>query len=409
MSKQAGTLMEDNTNKTNFLLLIGVILVGSNLRVPITSVGALITFIREDLGISNATAGMITTLPLIAFAILSPFAPKISKRIGMERTIALSLVVLLIGIILRSITGISLLFIGTALIGLAIAIGNVLIPGIIKMNFPLKIGLMTGIYAVFMNIFGALGSGLSVPISSIGNLGWRGALAIWGVLTIVALLIWLPQLRKSHKETSEETDVETKEKNNLWRSPLAWGVTLFMGGQSLGFYTLIAWLPDILNSSGYNANAAGWMVFLMQAAIIPTTFVMPVIAEKVQNQVGLAVGTALLFIIGYGGLMIGSGVLVPLWAILLGIAGGSGFSLSMMFFTIRTDSGEEAAELSGMAQSFGYLLAAVGPVLVGVLHDMSDGWTLPLLFLIGIAIVILIAGIISGQKTTISEFAKKAQ
>lgn len=409
MSKQAGTLMEDNSNKTNLLLLIGVILVGSNLRVPITSVGALITFIREDLGISNATAGMITTLPLIAFAILSPFAPKISKRIGMERTIALSLVVLLIGIILRSITGISLLFIGTALIGLAIAIGNVLIPGIIKMNFPLKIGLMTGIYAVFMNIFGALGSGLSVPISSIGNLGWRGALAIWGVLTVIALLIWLPQLRKSHKVTSEATEVETKEKNNLLRSPLAWGVTLFMGGQSLGFYTLIAWLPDILNSSGYNANTAGWMVFLMQAALIPTTFVMPVIAEKVQNQVGLAIGTASLFIIGFGGLLIGSGVLVPLWAILLGIAGGSGFSLSMMFFTIRTDSGEEAAELSGMAQSFGYLLAAVGPVLVGVLHDISDGWTLPLLFLIGIAIVILIAGIISGQKTTISEFAKKTE
>src|SRR5699024_1226428 len=121
--------------------------------------------------------------------------------IGNERIIGLSLVVLLIGIIFRSIIGISLLFIGTALSGLAIAIGNVLIPGIIKMNFPLKIGLMTGIYAVFMNIFGALGSGLSVPISSIGNLGWRGALAIWGVLTIIALLVWLPQLRKSHKKT----------------------------------------------------------------------------------------------------------------------------------------------------------------------------------------------------------------
>src|SRR5699024_11377899 len=135
----AGTLMADKINYIILLLLIGIILVVSNLRVPITSVGVLITFIREDLGISNATACMITTLPLIAFAILSPYAPKISKRIGMERTIALSLVVLLIGIILRSITGISLLFIGTALIGLAIAIGNVLIPGIIKMNFPLKI------------------------------------------------------------------------------------------------------------------------------------------------------------------------------------------------------------------------------------------------------------------------------
>src|SRR5699024_12520757 len=124
--------------------------------------------------------------------------------------------------------------------------------------------------------------------------------------------------------------------------PLAWGVTLFMGGQSLGFYTLIAWLPDILNSSGYNANTAGWMVFLMQAALIPTTFVMPVIAEKVHNQDGLAIGTASLFIIGCGGLLIGSGVLVPLWAVLLGMAGGTGFTLSMMVFTLRTETGEYA-------------------------------------------------------------------
>src|SRR5699024_3683605 len=144
----------------------------------------------------------------------------------------------------------------------------------------------------------------------------------------------------------EATEVETKEKNNLLRSPLAWGVTLFMGGQSLGFYTLIAWLPDILNSSGYNANTAGWMVFLMQEALILTTFVMPVISEKVQKHVGFAIGIASLFFIGFCCLFNGSGVLVPLWAIFLGIAGGRGFSLSMMFFTIRTDSGEEAAELS---------------------------------------------------------------
>src|SRR5699024_6212855 len=194
MSKQAGTLMEDNTNKTNLLLLIGVILVGSNLRVPITSVGALITFIREDLGISNATAGMITTLPFIAFAKLSPFAPKISKRIGMLRTIALSLVVLLIEIILRSIKGISLLFVGVSLIGLASETGNVLIPGILKMKSPLNIGLITGISSVFLIKSGALALGVSVTLSSIGNLRCRGVLAIWVVLTVIALLIWLPQL-----------------------------------------------------------------------------------------------------------------------------------------------------------------------------------------------------------------------
>lgn len=403
MEKQSGFATGNNHTKAGWLLLIGVILVGANLRVPITSVGALISFIRDDLSISNAVAGMITTLPLLAFAVLSPFAPKIANRIGMEWTIAMSLALLVVGIIIRSITGIGFLFLGTLFVGLAIAIGNVLIPGIIKMSFPLKIGLMTGIYAVFMNIFGALGSGLSVPMSSAGGMGWQGALGIWALLAIVSLLVWMPQLRKQKQQVSPKADTEAKEKNSLWRSPIAWSVTLFMGGQSLAFYTLIAWMPDMLHSIGYSAGTAGWMVFLMQFALIPTTFVVPVIAEKLKNQVGLAIGAAAFFIIGFAGLLQGSTALVPLWAIMLGIAGGSGFSLSMLFFTIRTKDGKEAAELSGMAQSFGYLLAAVGPVLVGTLHDVSDGWTMPILFLIAISVVILISGVVSGKEGTISD------
>lgn len=392
----------NNSTKNSWLLLIGVILVGANLRVPLTSVGALISFIRDDLAISNALAGFITTLPLLAFALISPFAPKIANRIGMEWTIMLSLVVLIIGIVIRSLSGIGFLFTGTLFIGLAIAIGNVLIPGIVKMNFPLKIGLMTGIYAIFMNIFGALGSGLSVPIASIGNLGWQGALGVWGVLTIVSLLIWLPQLSKRR---NQKTNVKTekKEKSNLWRSPLAWKITIFMGGQSLTFYTLITWLPDILHSNGYNLNSAGWMVFLMQFALIPFTFIIPVIAEKMKNQVGLSVATGLLFMIGFAGLLQGSPALVPVWVILLGIAGGSAFSLSMMFFTLRTKDGKEAAELSGMAQSFGYLLAAVGPVLVGALQDITGGWTIPLFLLILLSVVLLIVGIASGREGQVTD------
>src|SRR5699024_2761124 len=390
----------DSTKKGSWLLLIDVILVGTNLRVPLTSVGTLISFMRDDLGISNALAGSITTLPLLAFALLSPFAPKIANRIGMEWTIALSLVLLIIGIAVRSISGIGFLFAGTLFIGLAIAIGNVLIPGIIKMNFPLKIGLMTGMYAVFMNVFGALGSGLSVPISSIGNIGWQGALAVCGGLAIISLLIWIPQLSKQRE--SQQANVEKRKNGNLWRSPLAWKITLFMGGQSLTFYTLISWLPDILHANGYNSNTAGWIVFLMQFSLIPFTFIIPIVAEKMKNQVGLSICTASLCIIGFAGLLQGSSLLVPLCAILLGIAGGSAFSLSMMFFTLRTRDGQEAAELSGMAQSFGYLLAAVGPVLVGALHDVTGGWVMPLSLLIIISVLILFAGMASGKEGLVS-------
>ncbi|KQL56957.1 MULTISPECIES: CynX/NimT family MFS transporter [Bacillaceae] len=391
----------NNNKKYGLLLLVGIVLVGSNLRVPLTSAGALIPLIRDDLGISNALIGTITTLPLLAFALLSPFAPKIANWIGMELTIALSLILLIIGIVIRSFSGSLFLFAGTILIGLAIAFGNVLIPGIVKMNFPLKIGLMTGIYAIFMNLFGALGSGISVHISSIGNFGWQGALGIWGILTFVSLIIWLPQLRKNNK--NEKINVKIEKKNSLWRSPLAWKITIFMGGQSLMFYTLITWLPDILNSNGYNSNTAGWIVFLMQFAVIPVTFIVPVIAGKMKNQVVLSIVTASLFLIGFAGLLQGSSTLFPFWAILLGIASGSAFSLSMMFFTLRSKNGKEAAELSGMAQSFGYLLAAVGPVLVGALHDMTDGWTAPLLLLILISIVLFIVGIGSGKEGYVTE------
>jgi Cyanate permease len=388
-----------NSRNLKWLLIIGVILVGANLRVPLTSAGALVSFIRDDFGISNALAGAITTLPLIAFALLSPFAPKIANKIGMERTIAISLALLIIGILIRSAGAIELLFTGTLLVGLGIAVGNVLIPGIIKMNFPFKIGLMTGLYAIVMNVFGALGSGLSIPIATSGSFGWRGSLVIWSGLALITLLIWLPQLMKKH-------DVKKKINNQkiggMLRSPLAWKITVFMGAQSLIFYTLITWLPTILTANGYDIHLAGWGVFIFQFASIPFTFIIPVIADRMKNQVMLAFVSSGLILAGIIGLLAGLSELSILWVVFLGIGNGSAFSLSMMFFTLRTKDGYEAAELSGMAQSLGYLLAAVGPVLVGGLQDITGSWTLPLAMMALFAIVMLIMGVASGKNKQVS-------
>ncbi|WP_164525577.1 CynX/NimT family MFS transporter [Siminovitchia acidinfaciens] len=385
--------------EVNWLLFIGIIFIGSNLRAPLTSVGSLISFIREDLGISNAIAGTITTLPLLAFAFLSPFAPKIASRLGMERTILFSLILLTVGVISRSMFGAGFLFAGTIMIGLAIAVGNVLLPGYIKMNFPFRIGVMTGIYAVFMNVFGALGSGLSVPISTIGGVGWKGSLAVWAILSFTAILFWLPQLSKQNKLTVPAAP--SKKKMPVWRSPLAWSITLFMGLQSLMFYTLITWLPDILQSHGFSSNGAGWMLFLMQLALIPITFVIPVIADKMKNQKLLAGMTSLLFFLGIVALMIGARPLLYVSVILIGIAGGSAFSLAMMFFSLRTIDGRQATELSGMAQSFGYLLAASGPVLFGALYDISGKWQHSLVMLMILSAIIFIVGIKSGKDRVI--------
>lgn len=391
-----------SNKKLRWLLIIGVILVGANLRVPLTSAGALVSFIRDDFGISNALAGAITTLPLIAFALLSPFAPKLANKIGMERTIAISLILLIAGILIRSASGIELLFTGTLLVGLAIAIGNVLMPGIIKMNFPYKIGLMTGLYAIVMNVFGALGSGLSIPIATSGNLGWRGSLVIWGGLALITLIIWLPQLAKKH---NAKKNINNQQIGGLFRSSLAWKITVFMGSQSLIFYTLITWLPTILMANGYDIHLAGWGVFIFQFASIPFTFIIPIIADKMKNQVLIAFISSLLIIIGLVGLLAGLSDLSILWIILLGAGNGSAFSLSMMFFTLRTRDGYEAAELSGMAQSFGYLLAAFGPVMVGGLQDISGSWTLPLTLLAGVSVLMLLMGVASGKNRQVSKNA----
>lgn len=392
-----------NKQKT-WLLICGIILIGSNLRAPLTSVGTLIPFIRDDLAISNAIAGSITTLPLIAFALLSPFVPKLANRLGMEWTIFLSMLILTIGIIIRSLADVSFLFIGTLLIGIAIAFGNVLLPGFIKMNFPLKIGIMTGVYAVSMNIFGALGAGLSVPLAGVQGFGWPGALAVFACVSFLAILVWVPQLLQ--RKVSTNAIAEKKKGNHLWKSGLAWKVTLYMGCQSFLFYTLITWLPDILRTIGYGSSAAGWMVFLMQFSVIPITFIIPIIAERLKNQIGLSIVTACLYVSGILGLLIGHPSIVPISAILIGIASGSAFSLSMMFFTLRTTDGKQAAALSGMAQSFGYLLAATGPVLIGALHDIANSWSIPLLLLIGVIGLLLLSGIGSGRQRTVGDKLK---
>jgi CP family cyanate transporter-like MFS transporter len=249
-----------------------------------------------------------------------------------------------------------------------------------------------------MNLCGAIASGISVPLSSFSPLGWPGALSCWAILSFITIFFWLPQLRHQKRSAKTAGAKDKIEHINLWRSSLAWQVTLFMGLQSLIFYTIIAWLPEILIQQGLDSNAAGWMLSFMQFAILPFTFIVPILAGRMQSQRGLITVTAVLFITGLCGILYGSSLLIPLWVIMIGIAAGSAFSLCMMFFTLRTQNTQEAAELSGMAQSVGYLLASAGPVLFGLLHDVTHGWTIPLAMLIVASALIFVFGMGAGKK-----------
>ncbi|NKC69201.1 CynX/NimT family MFS transporter [Vagococcus fluvialis] len=380
--------------KMNYLLLLGIIMIATNLRAPITSVGPLVGTITNSLNLTGAQAGLITTLPLIAFAIISPIAPKLARKFGTETTILGALILIILGLSIRYLPFISTLFLGTAILGCGIAIGNVLIPSIVKQEFQNQSGLVTGIYSVSMNLTGAIASGVSIPLIEKLGWTWNQAFSLWIILAALALLAWLPQL-KNKKATPEVNVVDTN--NSIWHSSLAWSVSLFMGIQSFIFYVLVAWLPEMLISQGIPSSKSGGMLSLLQLTLLPTTFIIPIIAEKRPNQKSLVVISFTLFTLGISGLMFSSLAVISLSIIAIGIAGGIAFSLSMMFFNLRTSTPKEAADLSGMAQSIGYILAAVGPFLFGLLHDLTNNWQSSLFLLIGMTIILLFVGLDAGS------------
>lgn len=290
-------------------IILGIVLIAMIMRSPLTSVGPLIGSIRESLGLSNATAGLLTTLPLLAFALLSPFAPLLARRFGVERTLLYALVLLMVGIAIRSLAATASLFAGTALIGLAIAVCNVLIPSLVKRNFAHQVGLMTGVYSVSMNLSGAIASGVSIPVARDLGFGWNGALAIWGVLVLLAALFWLPQARASRGSAIAATSGVLK-RRSLWRSPLAWMVTIFMGMQSLLFYVLVAWLPEMMTSRGLSEDSAGWMLSLFQTAALPVAFIVPIVAGRMKNQRLLVIIMTILLFVSLGGLYFGGNALI---------------------------------------------------------------------------------------------------
>ena len=317
----------------------------------------------------------------------------------MERALFVGVCAVTAGIILRFIPSLTALFGGTILLGLGIALSNVLLPSLIKRDFPLRTGVMTGIYSVSMNIFAAIASGISVPVAGHLHSGWRGSLVMWSILAVISLLVWLPQLRYRHEAAS----VQVSGKSSIWNSKLAWQVTIVMGLQSFVFYSVVAWLPEILTQRGMSPSTAGWMLSLLQLFSVPVTFVVPILAARFKNQRLLVFFTFLCLMVGFLLLLTGVQALVPAAVIPIGMGTGAAFGLVTMFFVLRTRHSQQAAELSGMAQSVGYLLAAVGPLLFGLVHDMTGSWTAAILLLIAAGIIYMLAGWGAGNNRYVGE------
>src|SRR5579859_1647066 len=413
------------------LLVTGIVLLAANLRAAITSVGPLIGVLRADIGLSDGLAGLLTALPLLAFRALSPLAPGLARRWGMERTLFVSLIILAAGIAVRSLPNAFLLFLGTAALGSAIAVCNVLLPGLVKRDFPTQVGRMTGLYSGVMGVGASLASGVSVPLAQMFIFGWRTALAFWALPALLATIVWLPQLYAQRRTPSTLNDPATTTQSPLvgspsvesppvgsfsvgspplrgparpaiWRSPLAWQITLFMGLQSFCFYAVISWLPTFLRDEGMSSTTAGWMSSLLQLTGFLSTFLTPILAGRRPDQRLFVVIFVLFDLVAFVGLLLTGSTLAPLWIILLGAGQGAYLALALLFFVLRAPDARRAAELSGMAQSLGYLLAAGGPFLFGFLHQLTHSWTPSLLMLIAFILLLLLAGLGAGRNKLVA-------
>jgi CP family cyanate transporter-like MFS transporter len=378
-------------------------LIAANLRPALTGVGPVLEDIREDTGMSAAAAGLLTTLPLLAFGLISPVAPPLARRVGTERVLQLVLVVLAVGLLLRSAGPIAAIFAGTVLLGTAIAVGNVLLPGLVKQEFPERAGLVTALYSTTMVALAGLASGLAVPLAETADLGWRGSLASWSLLALVSVGVWWPYARRSRRVPPADAGPA---KIRLRRSPLAWDVTLFMGMQSALFYGVITWLPTVLVDDGMSATTAGWMLGLMQLASLVTTMVAPILAGRRASQEGLIVASSVLTLSSFMGLWTLPTSAAAVWVILLGLGMGAQFSLALTFLVLRAVDARHTSALSGMAQSGGYLFAATAPVGLGIVHDVTGSWTLPLVMLAAAAAGVLVFGSRAGRDAQVGERAR---
>ena len=388
--------------KDSLLIILGILFISFNLRAPITAVGSVVEMIQSEYALTNAAAGFITTLPLIAFAIVSPFVSTLSNKIGHSKAMMLGLFLILTGEIIRSYTGAAGLFLGTAVIGIGIAIGNVIIPAIIKLYFSHKVGAVTSIYTSGMCIFAAVGAGVSVPLAKDLGLGWKNALAAWFILTLITALIWLPQITKKPSQVS--TTKKAVSHTSIWRSSLAWWVTLYMGTQSLLFYSLVAWLPTIVVSKGMSASFAGNMALLFQLMAIPATLLIPALCDKFQDQRILVFATCTIYAFGMLCFLLAQSLLfLTVAVILMAIGMGGSISLSIAFISLRSPSSERASQLSGMSQSAGYLFAALGPIVTGLIFDLQSSWTIPLILFIGLIIFLCCCGMFAGSNKTVND------
>ena len=378
------------------LVLVAVLVAGLNLRGAIAAVAPVLPELRADLGLTATAAALLTTLPVLCFAALAPAAAWLGRVLGPRRAVLAGLVAIAAGSVLRVLDGPAVLLAGTFVVGAAMTVGNVLLPAVVKSEFPGRAGTVTGMYTGALAAGAALTTALTAPVAALW--GWRTGLAVWALLAVLAAGVWTAATGRSPRDRAQEPVRRPGAgRGRVWRSPVAWAVTVVLAMQSALYYSVTAWLPSLLvDDAGLDLPTASLAASAFQLLGIPGALLVPLVLGRLRRQSGLALAVGMAWALVPLGLLL----LPAAWSLWVGIGGvvqGAGISLAFALVALRAADEHVVVQLSAMSQLVGYSVGAAGPLVVGGLYAATGGWSAALTLLVGVALVMAAAGVAAGR------------
>ncbi|MEX1079406.1 MAG: MFS transporter [Homoserinimonas sp.] len=373
------------------MAFIGIMLLAINLRTAAVAFSPIIDHVEADIPLDGLRIGLIAAVPAVAFSLSAFFGATAAKKLGLEQLVALSIVTMVIGHLIRAFSGsYTVLLVGTVVSLCAAGIGNVLLPPLVKRYFPDRIGLLTGLYALLLACSAALPAALAVPVADVA--GWQVSIGMWSVLALLSFLPWVLVLAQNRRtaigadEAPEVAAVDTTVLGRIWHSRMAWALAVVFAISSVHFYTAAAWFPELMvDIAGVSHLEAGGILAVFSLVGVPAALIAPILAARMHDVSWMVHFGLLFFVFGYLGLLLAPAVAPVLWAVLVGI-GNLIFPVSLLLINLRSRTHQGSVALSGFVQGFGYAIAAAIPLLVGVLHDLSGGWTVPMIMILVVTV-----------------------
>uniref|UniRef100_UPI00404038F8 CynX/NimT family MFS transporter n=1 Tax=Streptomyces sp. TG1A-60 TaxID=3129111 RepID=UPI00404038F8 len=405
-------------------MVVGIVLTALNLRPAITSLGALLEEVRAGLGMTGSVAGLLTSVPPLCFAVFGVMAPRLARRFGPAAVVCAGMVAIASGLLIRPYAGGAAGFLAASTLALmGIAVSNVLMPVIVKRWFPDRIGSMTGLYSMALALGTSSAAAVTVPMTKALGGSWQTGLAVWALLAVGAVVPWLPFVRERGGRSAErgsprgggpavqaptraERHTEEAPALRITRSRTAWALAVFFGLQATAAYITMGWMAQIFRDAGVAAGTAGLLLAVTMVMGVPLAFVIPRLATRLPRQGPIVVVLGVCGLLGYGGLHLAPVAGAWAWAVLIGIANCS-FPLALTMVGMRARTGAGVVKLSAFAQSTGYLISIPGPLLVGVLHQHSGGWGLPLALMAALMLPQVAAGILAGRDRVVEDEAAR--